>query len=118
MILGTGVGGGLVINGAVVEGPQKIAGEWGHNPLPSPGDSERPGPECYCGRFGCTETFISGPGLERDYRLETGCEHSSRQISEMAANEDPAAVAAIDRYIERLGRALAVVINIIDPENL
>ena len=116
VILGTGVGGGLVINGALVEGPQKIAGEWGHNPLPSPRDSERPGPECYCGRFGCIETFVSGPGLERDYRLDTGCEHSSRRISEMAANQDPAAVSAIDRYIERLGRALAVVINIIDPD--
>ena len=116
VILGTGVGGGLVINGSLVEGPQKIAGEWGHNPLPSPKESERPGPECYCGRSGCIETFVSGPGLERDYRLTTGCEKSSRQISESAADGDSDAVAAIDRYVERLGRALAVVINIIDPD--
>jgi fructokinase len=116
VILGTGVGGGLVINGDLVEGPQKITGEWGHMPLPSPRDSERPGPECFCGRRGCVETFISGPGLERDYRSATAGELGARKISELAIAGDPAAIAAMDRYVERLGRALAAVINIIDPD--
>jgi fructokinase len=116
VILGTGVGGGIVVDGKLVEGPQRIAGEWGHTPLPSPLDEERPGPECYCGRKGCIETFLSGPGLERDFRLASGRELAADAISDLAESGDSKAVASMERYVERLGRALATVINIIDPD--
>ncbi len=118
VIIGTGVGGGIVVNRKVLEGPQKIAGEWGHMPLPLPTDDERPGPDCYCGRRGCVETFLSGPGLERDFRNASGRELTSQEIARAAGEGDSECVAALDRYVERLGRALAVVINIIDPDVL
>lgn len=108
VILGTGVGGGLVIDGRVVSGPNAITGEWGHNPLPWPTDEERPGPACYCGLTGCIETFLSGPGLARDH----GAGWTAAQI---AASDESSARAAMDRYVERLARGLAHVINIIDP---
>ncbi|MCP5365899.1 MAG: ROK family protein [Hyphomicrobiales bacterium] len=104
VILGTGVGGGIAIDGRALTGRNAIAGEWGHNPLPWPGDDERPGPPCYCGRSGCIETFLSGPGLARD--------HGSVTRAQDIADDDP----ALDRYVERLARALAHVINILDPD--
>jgi fructokinase len=108
VILGTGVGGGLVIDKRVVSGPNAITGEWGHNPLPWPRDDERPGSTCYCGRRGCIETFLSGPGLARDHGQNWNAE-------KIASSSDPAALAAMDRYVERLARGLAHVINILDP---
>lgn len=115
VILGTGVGGGIVIDGAVLEGAHSIAGEWGHNPLPRPADEERPGPACYCGRSGCIETFISGPGMERDHRERSGVRQTSPEIVKMAASGDPRARETLRRYVERLGRSLAAVVNILDP---
>ncbi len=108
VILGTGVGGGIVAHGRLLAGPNSIAGEWGHNPLPWPEDAERPGPACYCGRAGCIETFLSGPGLARDH----GGGLTAEQV---AAASSPSAEAALARYEQRLARALASVINIIDP---
>lgn len=108
VILGTGVGGGLVIDKRPVSGPNAITGEWGHNPLPWPTDTERPGPQCYCGRRGCIETFLSGPGLARDH----GQGWTAEQI---AGADDPSARAAMDKYVDRLARGLAHVVNIIDP---
>ncbi|BAE51780.1 Transcriptional regulator/sugar kinase [Paramagnetospirillum magneticum AMB-1] len=108
VILGTGVGGGIVAHGRLLSGPNAIAGEWGHNPLPWPEDAERPGPACYCGRSGCIETFLSGPGLARDH----GGGLSAEQL---ATSDDAAAGAALARYERRLARALAAVINVIDP---
>lgn len=110
VILGTGVGGGLVFRGRLQQGLQRIAGEWGHNTL------EADGPACYCGRRGCVETFLSGPGLERDYLGRGGAAGvDSRSIAKRAAAGEPAARAALDRYLERFGRALATVVNIVDP---
>ncbi|WP_416899810.1 MAG: ROK family protein [Minwuia sp.] len=106
VILGTGVGGGIVHAGRLLSGPNAIAGEWGHNPLPWPADDERPGPACYCGKSGCIETFLSGPGLERFHAERTGQPTAAADIS----NE---AVWAV--YQDRLARALAQVINLLDP---
>ncbi len=111
-ILGTGVGGGIVIDGRIVSGINAIAGEWGHNPLPWPQADELPGPRCYCGRAGCIETFLSGPGLARDH----GGRLTGPEIVAAAETGDAAARATLDRYAERLARALASVINILDPE--
>ena len=112
VILGTGVGGGIVVGGRLLSGPNAIAGEWGHNPLPWPNDDERPGAACYCGRSGCIETFLSGPGLARDH----GHGASGAEVADLAEAGEPDAVAALERYEDRLARALASVINIIDPE--
>ncbi len=116
VILGTGVGGGIVVDKQVLEGAQKICGEWGHNPLPRLTDRERPGPLCYCGRHGCIETFLSGPGMRRDHEAVTGIALSTHEIVSRANDGDRSAVATIERYVERLGRALATVINILDPD--
>jgi len=116
VILGTGVGGGIVLDGKVVEGVTGIAGEWGHNPLPWPSDEERPGPACYCGKHGCIETFLSGPGLHRDHLKLTGHDWSTRQIAAAAADGDAGAAAALGRYVDRLARGLATVIDVLDPE--
>jgi fructokinase len=116
VILGTGVGGGIVIDGVALDGHNGIAGEWGHNPLPWPRDEERPGPACYCGRHGCIETFLSGPGLERDHLARTGDDARAAQIVSLADARDASARASIERYEERLARALAHVINILDPD--
>ncbi len=115
-ILGTGVGAGIVVRGRVLDGPNAIAGEWGHNPLPWPRDDERPGPSCFCGRSGCIETFVSGPGLERDFLRATAEAAKSRDIVARAAIGDAACAAALARYEERLARALAHVINLLDPD--
>lgn len=115
VIIGTGCGGGIVIQGKVVDGPNAIAGEWGHNPLPWPEDNERPGPPCYCGKRGCIETFVSGPGLARDYAAWGGATISAAEIAARVAS-DTLAEAALARYEQRLARALATVINLLDPQ--
>ena len=117
-ILGTGVGGGIVVRGNVLVGPNAIAGEWGHNPLPWPTDDERPGARCFCGHTGCIETFLSGPGLERDYFSATGKRLTSIDIEAGAAGGDAGCEQAMRRYEARLARALAHVINILDPDTI
>ncbi len=117
VIIGTGVGGGVVVHGRVLTGPNAIAGEWGHNPLPWPDHvGERPGPACYCGQTGCLETFLSGPGMRHDYTLATGQQLDAPQIVECAARGEAAAVACLARYVDRLARGLASVINLLDPD--
>lgn len=111
VILGTGVGGGLVVGGRLVRGPNAIAGEWGHNPLPWPAADELPGHYCYCGKLGCIETFLSGPALERDY----GGGLAVPGIVALAAEDDDKAEGVLARYEDRLARALASVINVLDP---
>ena len=116
VILGTGVGGGIVVDGRCLEGPNRIAGEWGHNPIPWPTDEERPGPPCYCGRRGCIESFLSGPGLARDHAHHTGERREAPAIVEAAAAGDAGAAASMARYHERLARALASIVNVLDPD--
>ena len=116
VILGTGVGGGLAIRQRVLTGANAIAGEWGHNPLPWPREGEWPGPDCYCGKTGCIETFLSGPGLAADHRRETGQDLDPAQIVAAAAAGDPGADATLARYEDRLARGLAQVINLLDPQ--
>ena len=116
VILGTGVGGGIVVHGRVLEGPNGIAGEWGHNPLPWPSGDERPGPPCFCGRTGCIETFVSGPGMARDHLSRTGVALSSPEIVARAAAGDAYCEATLQRYEERLARALAHIMNVLDPD--
>jgi fructokinase len=116
VILGTGVGGGLAVDGRVVTGANAIAGEWGHNPLPWPRDDERPGPECYCGRRGCVETFLSGLALARDYRTRAGVEADAASIAAAADEGNRDAVATVNAWTERLARGLAAVINVVDPD--
>jgi len=115
VIVGTGTGGGIVIHGRLLDGPNAITGEWGHNPLPWPRDDERPGPHCYCGKRGCIETFLSGPGVQRDYR-QSEPRPSAEQIASRAAAGETAAIACLERYEDRMARSLAGVINILDPE--
>jgi fructokinase len=115
VIVGTGTGAGIVVSGEVLAGANGIAGEWGHNPLPWPEGDERPGRDCYCGRSGCIETFLSGPGFAAD----AGAAYEGRsaaQIVEAAALGDAAAEAALQRYEQRMARSLAHVINILDPD--
>ncbi|MFL5493094.1 MAG: ROK family protein, partial [Gemmatimonadales bacterium] len=117
VILGTGVGGGIAVRQRLHEGPNQIAGEWGHNPLPWMTDEERASsPACYCGKNGCVETFLSGPGFERDYALLSGARRSSQDIVHAAAARDPRALQALERYQDRLARALAAVIDVLDPD--
>jgi fructokinase len=116
VILGTGVGGGLVVNGHVLTGANAIAGEWGHNPLPWPASGEWPGPACYCGRTGCIETFLSGPGLAEDHARETGTRLDAMSIAAAASAGEPSARTTLDRYRQRIARALASVINVVDPD--
>jgi predicted NBD/HSP70 family sugar kinase len=116
VILGTGVGGGIVVDGKVLEGANAIAGEWGHNPLPWPDDDERPGPQCGCGRLGCIEAFLSGPGLARDHERESGESLSPEAIVEGAKAGAPSCLSSLARYETRLGKALAHIMNVIDPE--
>lgn len=115
VIIGTGVGGGIVIQGRVIDGPNAITGEWGHNALPWPADDERPGDACYCGKRGCIETFLSGPGLARDYARHSGATRSAEAIASLGSHDTQAAQ-ALARYEERLARALASIINVLDPE--
>jgi len=114
VILGTGTGAGIVVNGQLLSGANAIAGEWGHNPLPWPGDEERPGPACYCGHRGCLETWLSGPGLAADHQRVTGQGLDAREIAQRGGNEG--CVATLARHQDRLARGLAGVINILDPE--
>jgi fructokinase len=116
VIVGTGTGAGIVVRGEVLAGANGIAGEWGHNPLPSPTDDERPGPPCYCGRCGCIETFLSGPGLQSDYERTAGARLPAPAIVAAAGAGDRQALAALERYESRMARALAGIINILDPD--
>ncbi|PIE82721.1 MAG: fructokinase [Candidatus Contendobacter odensis] len=115
VILGTGVGGGIVIHGQVLHGSNGIAGEWGHNPLPWTEDDERPGPACYCGQHGCIETWLSGAGLVRDYQQQGGEASDATAIAAAAGKGDRIAEKSLERYEKRLARALASVINVLDP---
>lgn len=115
VILGTGVGGGIVIDGRPLVGAQAIGGEWGHNALPLPRDDERPGPQCYCGRKGCVEAWLSGPAFQGQYASAAGRELRATEIPEAAAKGDAVAAACFERYCDRLARALANVINLLDP---
>lgn len=116
VILGTGVGGGIAIDGRALIGANAIAGEWGHNPLPWPTDDERPGPVCYCGKRGCIETFLSGPGLVADYGETNLRPVDASAIAARANDGDPGAKAVLHRHAERLARALATIINVLDPD--
>ena len=116
VIIGTGTGGGLVVDGRVVTGASAIAGEWGHNPMPWPEAGEWPGPPCYCGRTGCIETFLSGPGLARDYASFGGMPSPASTVAARALDGDAAAIAALERYEHRMARALASIVNVIDPD--
>ncbi|OGA24366.1 MAG: hypothetical protein A3I02_08485 [Betaproteobacteria bacterium RIFCSPLOWO2_02_FULL_67_26] len=116
VILGTGVGGGIVVGGRIVEGRNQVGGEWGHNPLPWMAPDEFPGPGCYCGRQGCIEQFVSGPALERDHAALTGRALDSRTIADEAAAGNAACKAALQRYVDRLARALAHAVNFLDPD--
>jgi fructokinase len=116
VILGTGTGGGIVVNGRVLEGRHRIAGEWGHNPLPWMQDGERPGPPCYCGRSGCVETFLSGPGLSATYASIAGRRAEAAEIATLAESGDVSADLALGIYETRLARALASIVNVVDPD--
>lgn len=116
VIVGTGTGGGVVVDGRVLTGANAIGGEWGHNPLPWPGPEELPGPACYCGRHGCIETWLSGPGLARDHAAHTGEALTAEAIAARAEAGEAAARAAVARHADRMARALASVINILDPD--
>lgn len=115
-ILGTGVGGGIAVGRRVITGRNKIAGEWGHNPLPWMTHGERPGPNCYCGKCGCIETFLCGPALAAEFSAATGRMMRADEIANAAETGDAQAAAAVQRYEERLARALAHVVNVVDPD--
>lgn len=115
VIVGTGTGAGVVVKGHVLGGPNAIAGEWGHNPLPWPQDNERPGPACYCGKYGCIETWLSGPGMGCDYLNLTGHALEAKQIALLASSGDESAGLCLQRYEDRMARSLAHVINVLDP---
>lgn len=116
VIIGTGTGGGIVIGGRLLSGPNAIAGEWGHNPLPWPRDDERPGPRCFCGKHGCIETWVSGPALAADLHRLTGRQLDAKAIAAAAEQGDTEAETALQRHQDRLARAIAAVINLLDPE--
>ncbi len=117
VILGTGCGGGIVVNKHIIEGANLIAGEWGHNPLPQQTEYEyRNAPECYCGKKGCIETWVSGTGFHQDYTRQTGIESSGKKIMELVAKQDGKAINALDNYMDRLARSLASIMNILDPD--
>lgn len=115
-ILGTGVGAGIVVDGRALTGPNGLAGEWGHNPLPWADADDGPPAACYCGRHGCIETWLSGPGLAHDHARRTGVVLSAREIGERAQDGDPACEQTLQRYESRLARSLAQVINLLDPD--
>lgn len=116
VILGTGCGGGIAARGQVHAGPNGLAGEWGHMPLPWARPEEQPGPACYCGRQGCLETWISGPGFELDYARHAGAQRSGPEIVQLGARGEKVAAAALDRLEDRIARGLAAVVNILDPD--
>jgi fructokinase len=116
VIVGTGTGGGIAIDGRVLTGANAIAGEWGHNPMPWPTAAELSGPECYCGHRGCIESYLSGPGLARDHLEVSGSAVSAEEIVRRAGEGDPECGQTLRRYEERMARALASIINVIDPD--
>ena len=116
VIVGTGTGAGVAVRGHVLTGSNAIAGEWGHNPLPWPADDERPGPVCYCGKHGCIETWLSGPGMSRDYLESSAQALEAKQIVKLAIQGDQKAEYCLQRYEDRMARSLAHVINILDPD--
>ena len=116
VIVGTGTGGGVYVNGKDITGINAIAGEWGHNPLPWPSADEYPGRECYCGKKGCIETWLSGPGFTHDHQLHGGRGNTAKEIIALAEQGDKLAESALQRYEDRMARALATVINVVDPE--
>jgi fructokinase len=118
VILGTGVGGGIVVSQKLITGRNRIAGEWGHNPLPWASDDERPGPPCYCGKSGCIETFLSGAGLQRDYLARAGAQLSPSNIALAATAGDKHAFECLTAYQNRLARSLAAVVNVLDPDTV
>ena len=115
-ILGTGTGAGIAVHGRVLRGPNGLAGEWGHNPLPWAVAGEDPQPACYCGQAGCIETLVSGPALARDHQHHGGALLTAEQVAAAAAAGDAAAQATLERHASRLARALASVINLLDPD--
>jgi fructokinase len=116
VIVGTGCGGGLVVDGRIVEGANGIAGEWGHVPLPWPSEAEFPGPACWCGQRGCLESWVSGTGFRRDHEAVAGVALEGAAIVAAAQDGEGEAMATLDRYIDRLGRALALIANLVDPD--
>jgi fructokinase len=116
VIVGTGTGGGIVVDGKVLTGPNAIAGEWGHCPLPWPEEMDAPAPLCWCGKRGCVETYLSGPGLEREYERRSGARRSAAEVVSLAATGEASARAALDLYVRRMARALAMVVNVLDPD--
>jgi fructokinase len=116
VIVGTGTGGGIIVDGQPLLGINAIAGEWGHNPMPWPQADEWPGPPCYCGRTGCIEVFLSGPGMSRDFERAGGPRIPAREIAHRATNGDGAASRCLHRYADRMARALASIINVLDPD--
>ncbi|HEX3432387.1 MAG TPA: ROK family protein [Rhizomicrobium sp.] len=116
IIAGTGIGGGVCVGGRLIEGAHRLAGEWGHNPLPGARPEEIPGPDCYCGRRGCIETWVSGPALARDFNRRTGSSLSPAQIHQVAATGDAAAKDVLENFLDRFARAVGSVINILDPD--
>ncbi|MGU3660477.1 MULTISPECIES: ROK family protein [Methylobacterium] len=116
VILGTGVGSGIALDGRVLTGRNGIAGEWGHGPLPAPRDDERPGPACYCGRRGCVETWLSGPGLAADHARRHGGNLTAEAVVAEGRTGSPAAQETLAAHLERLGRAAAQVVNLLDPD--
>ena len=118
VIMGTGVGGGIIVRGRGLTGPNLIAGEWGHNPLPWPQPDELPGPPCYCGKTGCIERWISGPAVEADHQRVTGQTMAAPDIFAAAESGHPDALATRARLIDRTARSLATVINLLDPDHI
>ena len=118
VILGTGCGGGIVVNGSLLDGPRGIGGEWGHNPLPWSRPDEELGPQCWCGRRGCLETWVSGPGMAADHMRLTGDNHTAQEIAARACSGDVNAQETLSRHADRLARGLAHVVNIVDPDVL
>lgn len=116
IIVGTGTGGGLCVNGQIIEGVNAIAGEWGHNPLPWPNTDELPGRECYCGKRGCIETWLSGPGMAADYQAQGGGIKTAKEIVVLAGRGDVLAEATLQDYEDRMARAIASIINVLDPD--
>lgn len=116
VIIGTGVGGGIIVDGKCLAGANLIAGEWGHNPLPWMDTEEYPGPSCYCGRMGCIEMWVSGPGFERDHGRRSGATIAASDIVKGAVAGDPIASMSLNLYCDRLGRSLASLVNVLDPE--
>ena len=116
VIIGTGVGGGIVVDGKCIAGANLVAGEWGHNPLPWAAADEYPGPSCYCGRTGCIEMWVSGPGFERDHALRSNATMSAPDIVRAATDGDPIASMSLSLYCDRLARSLASLVNVLDPD--